>query len=1030
VRLGCRIALVFLTAGLVAVLTLYGPARGQQVHRNSFENRAPAWVKGQADAKFTEVVHEVTDQTAHTGQWSEHLQVDAERGSYVQYLYNLGRAPLSEDLDISLWVKANRPGVQFMARLVLPHERKPGDLNEPLTTMLRGERYQLVNRWERLELRRPLDPNKPPDTPSKNTSTKDGKTAPPAPILHGPLRLAKDEQQLLRAELGRDVDFTDAYIDQLVLNVYSGPGLNEVWIDDIEAGPVYPDVPEAAATGGNAVPGTPASRTGQPTGRTAVIELNRFLMVNNKRFFFRGIRHTGTPLNVLRDAGFNCVWLDPQAPPALVEEALNLGLWLVPTLPVGDSVTTAQSTEALNQQVARFLPTDAVLFWDLGGGRTMEESLQIAHTAQAVHALDPQAQRPVGVDVWDGYRTYSRDPYVLVGAHRWPLMTSLELPQYREWLIQRRRLANPGAFQWTWVQTHLPEWYTALVYDRPKDAAGKPTQPDTFNEPVGPQPEQIRLLAYTALAAGCQGLGFYSDRFLADSHQGRDRLLQLALLNQELQMLEPLLLSVVEPPAWIETSKGDVKAAVFRTERGVLVLPMWSGTGAQYVPGQAAFSGMTIIVPQVPGCMQAWEITPGEVRSLQVERVAGGTKVTVPEFGLTTAIVFTSDNGPTGLVVRFQDHARRVHKLAAQWAHDLAEEEIRKVLEVETQLEAAGHVLPDGAALQDDARKRLKSSADRWKDGDFREAYHDAQRALRPLRILMRAQWEMATRSFDLPTSSPYAVSFYTLPRHWQLVDQLRVAQPQKNILPDGDFEALPSQALNTWMPQEVTTDDVELKAWRVTTDTVQEDPRPQSNNQPGSTSPFSALGQSPVGAPAAPVYQPGQPVQPGKEPPKSAVIKPQEGQRFLKLEIKPKDLEHVPAALERTFLAINSAAVHQPPGTLVRISAWVRIPKPIKASVDGVLFYDSAGGEPLAVRLTDKTDWRKYTLYRRVPASGTISVTLALTGIGLAYFDDVRIEPMLPDNSAPASVQRTGRPRPGDFVPAPSGVQQTQWRQ
>jgi hypothetical protein len=494
VRLGCRIALVFLTAGLVAVLTLYGPARGQQVHRNSFENRAPAWVKGQADAKFTEVVHEVTDQTAHTGQWSEHLQVDAERGSYVQYLYNLGRAPLSEDLDISLWVKANRPGVQFMARLVLPHERKPGDLNEPLTTMLRGERYQLVNRWERLELRRPLDPNKPPDTPSKNTSTKDGKTAPPAPMLHGPLRLAKDEQQLLRAELGRDVDFTDAYIDQLVLNVYSGPGLNEVWIDDIEAGPVYPDVPEAAATGGNAVPGTPASRTGQPTGRTAVIELNRFLMVNNKRFFFRGIRHTGTPLNVLRDAGFNCVWLDPQAPPALVEEALNLGLWLVPTLPVGDSVTTAQSTEALNQQVARFLPTDAVLFWDLGGGRTMEESLQIAHTAQAVHALDPQAQRPVGVDVWDGYRTYSRDPYVLVGAHRWPLMTSLELPQYREWLIQRRRLANPGAFQWTWVQTHLPEWYTALVYDRPKDAAGKPTQPDTFNEPVGPQPEQIRLL--------------------------------------------------------------------------------------------------------------------------------------------------------------------------------------------------------------------------------------------------------------------------------------------------------------------------------------------------------------------------------------------------------------------------------------------------------------------------------------------------------------------------------------------------------
>ena len=36
----------------------------------------------------------------------------------------------------------------------------------------------------------------------------------------------------------------------------------------------------------------------------------------------------------------------------------------------------------------------------------------------------------------------------------------------------------------------------------------------------------------------------WSDRFLADSHQGTDRLLELALLNQELRMLEPLLLDV------------------------------------------------------------------------------------------------------------------------------------------------------------------------------------------------------------------------------------------------------------------------------------------------------------------------------------------------------------------------------------------------------------------------------------------------------------------------------------------------------
>jgi hypothetical protein len=112
-------------------------------------------------------------------------------------------------------------------------------------------------------------------------------------------------------------------------------------------------------------------------------------------------------------------------------------------------------------------------------------------------------------------------------------------------------------------------------------------------------------------------------------------------------------------------------------------------------------------------------------------------------------------------------------------------------------------------------------------------------------------------------------------------------------------------------------------------------------------------------------------------------------------LQIKPKNPEMTPKALERTFLAINSPAVKLPAGSLVQISGWVRIPKAITASVDGALLFDSAGGEPLAVRLTEATAWKKFTLYRRVPASGMINVTLALTGLGAVYFDDVRIEPI-----------------------------------
>src|SRR5262249_24059723 len=160
------------------------------------------------------------------------------------------------------------------------------------------------------------------------------------------------------------------------------------------------------------------------------------------------------------------------------------------------------------------------------------------------------------VDVWDGFESFRIQRVDMLGIHRWPLMTGLELGQYRDWLTQRRNLASSNSFAWTWVQTHLPDWFTTLVYDRP--AAGP-----AFDEPIGPQREQIRLLTYTAVGSGCRCLGFCSDRFLADSHTGQDRLLTLALLNRELKMVEPLLLTS-RAPEWIETSVPEVKAAVFR----------------------------------------------------------------------------------------------------------------------------------------------------------------------------------------------------------------------------------------------------------------------------------------------------------------------------------------------------------------------------------------------------------------------------------------------------------------------------------
>jgi hypothetical protein len=363
--------------------------------------------------------------------------------------------------------------------------------------------------------------------------------------------------------------------------------------------------------------------------------------------------------------------------------------------------------------------------------------------------------------------------------------------------------------------------------------------------------------------------------------------------------------------------------------------------------------------------------------------VAGGAKVVIPEFGLTTALVFTSNAERIG---QLQLAARRMARLAAQWSYELAMEEYKKVDGINTQLEQLGHTQKQGQQLLAEARRRLdaaRQAYDRRLASDDRTAYLEANRAMRPLRILMREHWEEAVkahaklitpveplpvtgkpappsealkkRMLDAAYSSPYALSYYTLPRHWQFLQELHDAQTGPNLLTNADFELPPTQVPQAWSLQEVTLDDVDLSAERVTE-------------------------------------------------------QPKEGRQCLKLQIKPRDPKNPPAALERTFLGITTPVVKAPSGSIVQVSGWIRIPDPIQASVDGVMFFDSIGGEPLAVRLTGKTPWRKFTLHRRVGATGTLSVTMALTGIGTAYFDDVRIEPL---SSQPGARQEAAVSKP-----------------
>ena len=112
------------------------------------------------------------------------------------------------------------------------------------------------------------------------------------------------------------------------------------------------------------------------------------------------------------------------------------------------------------------------------------------------------------------------------------------------------------------------------------------------------------------------------------------------------------------------------------------------------------------------------------------------------------------------------------------------------------------------------------------------------------------------------------------------------------------------------------------------------------------------------------------------------------------------------PVVVEHTRSAMVTPAIPVEEGQTVRIRGFVRIPQAIKGSVDGAMIWDSLGGETLSLRYVKACDWTEFTLLRPVRKTGPMRLHLVMTGMGVAQFDDIKIE-IAGDSPAPLA----GRP-------------------
>jgi hypothetical protein len=174
--------------------------------RDSFETTGTVWEQEQTDATINLYAHDRSKRAVHDGRLSEHFQFASGPGSSFFYSYALPKVPVTDDLRVSLFVRANRTGIRIFGRVILPQDTDP-DSGQPTFVLVPGTIYDNVDRWQRVELVSML------------------------PSIEAQARV-------IRATTRRPVSLEGAYLERIVTNLYGGPGETEVFLDELTLAPV------------------------------------------------------------------------------------------------------------------------------------------------------------------------------------------------------------------------------------------------------------------------------------------------------------------------------------------------------------------------------------------------------------------------------------------------------------------------------------------------------------------------------------------------------------------------------------------------------------------------------------------------------------------------------------------------------------------------------------------------------------------------------------------------------------------------
>lgn len=690
--------------------------RPSTTFREGFEGPKPSWRREETDATVKILAHERTALASHEGKSSERFEFTAGPGSVLYYSLNVPNVAIDDETRATLFVRSSRSGIQLYGRVVLPRDLDP-DTGRPSFVLVAGTSTATADRWQKVELSN--------------------------------MRAALErEVRVLRIGSGRKVPIEGAYLERLVVNLYSGAGGTEVFLDDLSLSPVPVDKgPEVAE---EKLPELPPTRDGRP-GRSpdsGRVQLVRNQLLKDGYDWVPTIIHApGADPAILRQNGFDVLALDADDPPAVAQAAIKAGLMLMPTLNAGPGIDPG----VVVGQAATYPEKDYVAMWSLGDDLGTNRDLSARKVAlerhrrivAGLHDLPAGTSRLVTGTVGGFVPQYALAgrSLDLLGVEAPDLATAREPIDTYRFLEQRRNLAipkNPRIPMLAWIPASAPPAIAENVWGA--------DPPPTWGQPEI-LPEQIRMYTYTALAAGYRAIGFRGGEDLTRP-EGEPRLIEMALLNAEIDLVESVLARGADTipfgPAFppdpeipmvfnpLGTSGGissagkntsqqmptlketpahpSIRVASLPTSdnRGRLLMVMDLPSQGQYVPGQMAINNLKLMVQGLESS-QAFEITPAGLNVLKRDRTTGGMRFTLPVFNVTALVLVTTD---LSVKDRLEADIARIAPMACELAIRQARASFELTRQINARLVLDGHSVRDSDDLLAQADEVIKAAGD------------------------------------------------------------------------------------------------------------------------------------------------------------------------------------------------------------------------------------------------------------------------------------------------------------------------------